>query len=197
MYIILTENQFLYKGIESILGENLCVHQKTRSKFTYTHITKNRITLIIDCDIFTVGEWSVYDDIHKFSNDIHRIWLKQKNTGNIFPEGCDGDVYTHATSGLGTIINSLHFNKVTKCNCIDIKNINKVMISRKEKRLLTYILAGYSIHFLSREFKCSEKTLYNHQKNILSKTGFKSMHSLCQQFMLNPKLITEITKHVI
>ncbi len=131
-----------------------------------------RVFIAVDCRIFIRGKWAALYELLSIRTDATVIWLTKPETGLMFPPERQADRVVHQLLN----IRSMRKMLLDALNERQDKNDfpPRRSLTRTEKKVLPYFLAGISIATISRVTGIAEKTLHCHRRHILVKSGFRT-----------------------
>ncbi|MFZ5325450.1 transcriptional regulator [Enterobacter roggenkampii] len=173
LFVILTENYWLFRGLELLLPEITCQQMPFGAR-SVPHYLRDatRVVIVVDSSIFFSGEWSAYNLLKEGRSDASMVWLSQEVTGRVFPEGSYGALVLKQKQSSISLRRALHWMLSGKA-CRDEVYAHAVGLTSSEYLTLPWLLSGISMQQLSRLIDIPEKTLYGQRRRILVKTGFR------------------------
>lgn len=173
--IILTENNWLYAGLQALFPNICCDRLNVCSYSMFENKENVRLILVVDCLIFLSKKSVSLNSVLECYSNATVVWLKRSETGLIFPQGRQGDKVINQNLNVNEIRNTLRKLLFRTEKFPPGKPIKELTLTNKEKRLLPFFLSEMNIHAVSKLTGTSVKTLYTHRRNILNKTGFRTM----------------------
>lgn len=183
---VLTDNSWLYFGLGKLLPDIVCERICFNSKSITLEVEgSTRVIILIDSDIFYKGDWELLKDILNQCPTAIVYWLMDRNMGRIFPVCFKGQHILNSRMELGFLRMEL-MKKIYKLhNQSAYDKVVALKITSVERGLIDYFLSGLDISQLSKETGKAVKTLYAIRRNIMEKTGFRSMAFLQYIYIRN------------
>jgi DNA-binding CsgD family transcriptional regulator len=175
IFIVLTNNIFLYHGVANTLGGAECYHLRFSAAPDNIHFSLNdRVTLIVDDEIFRYGGWSGLGLLMQSCAIVECVWLTNDRHYNM-PACCEQG-YT-----LSKHLNIQHVHRIMqailrgKFHPVEgLSRIKMPSLTAGEKEIFRYVMSGKDVAFISALTSLSKKTIYSYKLNIAAKYGMKS-----------------------
>jgi DNA-binding CsgD family transcriptional regulator len=84
-----------------------------------------------------------------------------------------------------TIIEKLRDAVATAAKRLDCQNIDKQELTKREKEILAYVVKGLTNKEIGEKLCISIHTVISHRKNIVHKTGIKTVSGLLMYALFN------------
>lgn len=177
--VVLTENKYLFSGIASLLKESKCLlmHFKECEISEQVKKAKN-ITIVVDCLIVFQGEWGAFSTLLGFCPCATVVWLARSETGRIFPTGREGDCILEQKVNLAFLRHTLRNPSTLQHKKNIPERVQIINFTKKERKLLRSFIHGVAVPDLSKRTGTPIKQLYRFRKNIILKTGFRTINFL-------------------
>ncbi|WMY73535.1 LuxR C-terminal-related transcriptional regulator [Buttiauxella selenatireducens] len=170
---ILTENNYLFYGIEQSLSEHVncqCIHlnpaEYDASK--HLHLIQRRDVFIIANDFHNM-DFSLLMKLNE--TDASVIIATDNAEWNI------SSIFRFATIMrrfyLSDLLQNIHLIQPVRS-----KKIKLPKITISEKRVLLLTFKGIDIDYISSRLNISTKTAYSHQRNAFKKIGIRKIHDI-------------------
>lgn len=172
--LIVTENNWLYFSIKRLFPEIKTYQYAFDDKNISKSILRyEKLFIAVDSLIFLRGQWTALHKIQSLRNNVTIIWLTRPVSGRLFPLNSHNDPIISQHSDLltfkerlGEILSSSRYSE----------NVDRVMpvdLTRTERLLLPYFIAGVDFREIAKLTGCAFKSLYTHRQRITIKAGFK------------------------
>ncbi|HIF2548587.1 TPA: helix-turn-helix transcriptional regulator [Salmonella enterica] len=173
--IVLTENNWLYAGLQALFPNIYCDRLNVCGYSMFENDENVRLILVVDCLIFLSKKCMSLNTVLEYYSKATVVWLKRRETGLVFPQGRQGDKVISLDLNVNEIRNTLRKLLFRTEKLPPGKCIKELTLTNKEKRLLPLFISEMNMHTLSKLTGHSVKTLYTHRRNILNKTGFRTI----------------------
>lgn len=175
VYVVLTENKYLFSGISSLLQDKMCILMSFQESRVLKELenTKN-ITLVIDCLILLQGVWVAFNTILAYRPDSTVVWLTRSETGRIFPRGREGDYILEQK--MNPVLLRFFLKNVSHSskNKEISSRVKPISLTKMERKFFPSFILGLTVPFLSKMHRKPNNQLYRLRQNILIKMGFRS-----------------------
>jgi len=173
---VLTDNSWLYYGLEDLLPDLVCEKICFDSKNISLEVEEStRVIILIDSAIFYKGDWELLENILIQCPTAIVCWLMDRNMGRVFPVCFEGQLILDSRMELESLRMALMKKTYKLHSQPTYDKVVALKITTVERGLINSFLSGLDISRLSKETGKAVKTLYAIRRNIMEKTGFRSM----------------------
>ena len=174
-YIILTDNYYLFAGLRASSIDITCYQVNysgmCADEFPSANTGMHQI-IIIDGNIFKVGNWKGYKDLcHKYPF-ARRIWLSLSNEWCMWPSGCSCD--KQISIKLDVLSFSRCLNKIVQMKEEVDFNVHSPVLSKRETQIFSRLFRSSNVNSVARSMGRSSKLIYGYRAQVMHKFGFHS-----------------------
>lgn len=184
--VVITENKWLYLGIDNLLPDINCYHHKFNDQNISTELLNyEHIFIAVDSLILIQGLWTALHKIQALKNNLTVIWLTKQVSGRVFPFDSLDDLIIPQKINTSRLKERLREILFTHPLPHSVERVTPLYLTYTERLLLPYFIAGISFDEISRLTGYAIKSLYTHRQRITNKAGFKNQAYLFFVFQSN------------
>ena len=180
IFIVLTDNFYLYAGLADLAAGREVLHIDLGASSGIPNLSYNKnIIILIDGLVFLSGNWVGFHSLTGKYPAASIVWLIREETGLLFPCEREGDILL-AQKSRPNIVSVFLQQIITLPELLsgDLDVVRPFILTPTEKDILFSLLYGETVLRLARGRKKTLKTIYTHQRSIVTKSGFKSVEFL-------------------
>ncbi|CAI2091777.1 Uncharacterised protein [Serratia ficaria] len=180
IFIVLTDNFYLYNGLAGLVSGREILHVDLGADEGIPSISCNKhVVILIDGLVFLSGNWAGFHSLASKYPAATMVWLTREETGHIFPCGREGEVLL-AQKSHPSLIRFFMQQIITLPEVFSavLGVVRPFILTPTEKDIFFSLVYGGSVLQLARKRKKTRKTIYSHQRSVVTKSGFKSVEFL-------------------